>query len=239
MNTLNLKYASFAAMFVVASAMGIACGDDETGSGGSGNTGNTGNNGGTTNTGGDPGTGGMATGGMGTGGTMELPLDCATYCGTITAACTGDNSQYVSNDNCLAVCDSFVAGTNGTGAPATGENTLGCRIYHASVASTGATEADTHCTHAGPGGYGQCGDTCESFCQLNLAICTGNDEVFADEAACLAACQQFDATDVYSSADAGPTNGEDYSCHLYHLTAAAEAPGTHCPHTDLSGGPCD
>src|SRR5689334_18701270 len=57
-----------------------------------------------------------------------LTLDCNTYCTTITANCTGANTQYQNMDHCMGTCAKFAMGTSSdTG----GQNTLGCRLYHA------------------------------------------------------------------------------------------------------------
>src|SRR5690349_20424019 len=77
-----------------------------------------------------------------------LTLDCPTYCSTIAANCTGANQQYADNTHCAATCAKF---DRGTSADMGGQNTLGCRLYHAQNAMVTAMP-DVHCPHAGPGG---------------------------------------------------------------------------------------
>lgn len=78
---------------------------------------------------------------------------CAGYCAFITATCTGGDAQYTDETDCMTQCTA--AGWDvGTDADTSG-NTLGCRIYHAIVAS-GAGMAATHCPHAGLLGGGVC-----------------------------------------------------------------------------------
>jgi hypothetical protein len=147
------------------------------------------------------------------------------YCDTIQAACTGANAQYPNANQCLATAVAFAPGANAS--EMTG-NTLGCRIYHAQNAMiTG--DVVTHCPHAGPGGnkidltVGQCGTPCESFCDLNVAVCGTDANALAanhydNRDACIAACNGFTKTPLYTApAPAGNT----FACRLYHLTNAA------------------
>jgi hypothetical protein len=144
---------------------------------------------------------------------------CTDYCTTIETNCTGQNAMY-SSGTCLEVCAAFPLGS----ASDTGGNTLGCREYHAGAA---AANAGVHCPHAGPSGDGQCGGTCESFCTLAQALCTGSNQQYASTGDCLAECAGFPATPKYN---ATTTSGDSYACRLYHLTAASVDPGTHCAH---------
>lgn len=170
---------------------------------------------------------------------VEPALNCETYCGYMKANCTGANAQYENHANCLAVCANFMPGDKGTSVTASGEDTLGCRIYYSNAPA--ANDPATHCTYAGPGGDGTCGTNCASFCALNGAICGfGSDGTnqFEDLAACLLVCKVMASTDAYNSADHSSDSNE-LSCYLYHLTAAAEDPVTHCPHTNPQyNGPC-
>jgi len=75
------------------------------------------------------------------------PVDCATYCTAVTAACTGADAQYADATDCMTQCTA--AGWTAGAASDTAGNTIGCRIYHATAASASATAATTHCPHAG------------------------------------------------------------------------------------------
>lgn len=77
---------------------------------------------------------------------------CSDYCTTIMSTCSGDNAQYASETECLSSCSGFA--TTGADGDAAG-NTLQCREYHLGVA---ATDAATHCSHAGADGGGVCID---------------------------------------------------------------------------------
>jgi hypothetical protein len=145
----------------------------------------------------------------------------------MAANCTGTNAQYADDPTCLAICALVPPGSE---IGATADNTLGCRIYHAGAA---AGEPDLHCTHAGPLGAGQCGENCESFCALNLAICTGTDEIWADHTTCQTDCEAFDDADplVFD-----PSDDSGLDCRMYHLENAVSAPADHCGHTATDGG---
>lgn len=173
-------------------------------------------------------------------------LTCDYYCSTIMTGCNDKmkTQQYADMASCLATCAGFFK----TGALSdTMGDTLGCRIYHAGVASKDAMSALTHCGHAGPTGGdkdvsdaagGPCGEGCESFCAIQAKVCTGANQVYADIPTCMAACKMAPA-DVadYSIAD---TATNDFGCRMYHLTAAASAPALHCAHiTGAKGTPCN
>jgi hypothetical protein len=173
-----------------------------------------------------------------------LTLDCPTYCTTIQANCSAANGQYQDMDHCLGTCAGFDVGTS---ADMGGQNTLGCRLYHAQNAMISGMP-DVHCPHAGPAGdkltgTGICGDPCTSFCALDAKICgtnanpiTGVTNRYADTAACMTACAGLDKNVAYSSTAA---NGNSLACRVNHLTNAgfytkmqmAAMVNAHCGHT--------
>ena len=166
-----------------------------------------------------------STGDATTDATTGEALACEAYCATISANCTGEHTQYGSAETCLATCATLTPGT-----PAdTGGNTLGCRTYHAGAA---ADMPAVHCTHAGPGGNGVCGGNCESFCSIAAVACP---DAWPDDAACQTACGTFSPDESYDATDVG---GNSFACRLYHLTAAALDPATHCAHIKGDSAPC-
>lgn len=152
-------------------------------------------------------------------------LDCKSYCETITGNCTSANAQYASLQQCQSTCVAFTVGDESD----RDGNTLGCRVYHADAA---ASDPGMHCTHAGPGGAGQCGSNCEGFCAVAASACAGT---FADAAACMSACAGYDPGEPY---DAGDKAGDSFACRMYHLTVATEDPVGHCPHILPDSLPC-
>ena len=147
------------------------CGDDEDdGTGGRGGRGGSGGGAGTAGTGGKGGAGGQG-GKAGAGGSAGAAgdsgadsgdggraLTCDTYCDLITANCrssdAGDGGNFAQYDNrgeCMSTCNAATSGAAPAwrlGSYGVAGNTLGCRIYHADNAQSGAIPS-VHCQHAG------------------------------------------------------------------------------------------
>ncbi len=158
---------------------------------------------------------------------------CAEYCALIQSACTGDNAQYADEAVCLTYCTTQAQLVAGAAADVDG-NTIGCRTYHAGVASLSDENAAVHCAHAGPSGGDVCGTWCDNYCYLAGLNCTGGDALFVDDGACGAACADF--TD---DAEPGAVSGDSVQCRIYHLGVAgfdADSPAIHCPHGGTDGG---
>jgi hypothetical protein len=169
---------------------------------------------------GSKGTGGGGGSGGGTGGGAAKDPTCEAYCTTIQANCTAMNQQYSSKDNCLNSCKAIPVGKSAD----TSGNTLGCRIYHAGAAKSAP---DMHCPHAGPGGDGTCGATCDGYCQIAEMYCTDANKakVYTDAADCQADCKAHkDDVRFNISID----SGNHVACLLYHVQEASSVPADHC-----------
>lgn len=151
-----------------------------------------------------------------TGGAVNF--DCDGYCTRITANCTGAVAQYSNKETCLSTCANFDTGAESD----MSGNTLGCRLYHAGAA---ASDPTLHCSHAGPGGNGQCGSNCDGFCAIVTATCPAE---WPDPDACLDACADLGDAEPY---DAGDLAGDTLACRIYHATVATMLPADHCAHT--------
>jgi hypothetical protein len=182
-----------------------------------------------------------------------LTLDCSTYCSTISTSCTGANTQYADASHCMATCNKFAMGNSSdTG----GQNTLGCRLYHAQNAMLNGMP-EVYCPNAGPAGSAistanpqpaVCGDACTGFCTLEISICGSLDAPistvpaqYQNMATCMTACGG--ATIGFNKSKplvTGATNssGDSLACRLYHITNAAISgnAAVHCPHTGPNGG---
>lgn len=176
----------------------------------------------------DPGTtdgGATSDGGDTTTGASELTCDA--YCGIYLDGCA-DHSDYANMQNCLDNCAQWPVGD----ASDTGADSLGCRIYHATVASS--TDPDIHCPHAGPSGAGVCVDaeapTCELFCNRYFSNCQDELNAFEDMAECVETCSTW-----YPGSESD-VDGHTVGCHSYHANAAVGDPATHCPHAGPGGG---
>lgn len=165
------------------------------------------------------------------------PLSCEEYCGLVTTHCTEvseaprvTNAQYFEGADagmasCMLACAAFPVGVRDERSG----NTLGCRTYHAEAA---AGDPTVQCPHAGPGGAGRCGNNCDGFCAIAVELCS---VTYADAAPCVLACNNFMDTVRYDTSQAA---GNSLACRLYHLTAAALDPTTHCPHITPESSVC-
>jgi hypothetical protein len=158
------------------------------------------------------------------------PPSCETYCTTLMANCTAEAAQYGSMDACLGACAGLTLGA----ASDSDGNTVGCRTYHANSVPTAGVE---HCDHAGPMGADECGSNCEGFCAIAVHTCTGANQVWATEAACMTDCAMMNDTVGYN---ATVQTGDSLACRMYHLTMASE-PGSaeHCDHIGLASPVCN
>lgn len=176
-------------------------------------------------------------------GTPATPT-CAAYCTSIMQNCTGANQQYLDNATCLRACAVMPLGT---GSDDSG-NTVGCRITHAGFAAATPTP---HCWHAGPYGYGACGDTCTNFCAIAMSYCSADAGVtppYDSNADCMTACAGYTAIDTAATVGVdggfnanGPGDGDTLDCRAYHLDNALQSDDnqmTHCPHAASDSPVC-
>ena len=160
--------------------------------------------------------------------TGGLEQSCDAYCDLYLSACA-DFTEYDNKEACVAQCDQWPLGE----ADALDGDSLGCRIYHATVADS--TDPNVHCPHAGPSGDGVCVDEgapdCGSYCDIYFQNCTDKNDVYeGDAAACMSACVDWYA----GSAD--DVDGDTIGCRTYHAGAALGDAELHCPHASPSGG---
>lgn len=164
------------------------------------------------------------------GGASIDPTDgpCSDYCRLVMRNCTGANLQYSAIDNCEATCATMDVGDQDD----TTGNTIECRTFWAAIA-----EGDkTACGKAGPGGAGQCGTDCESFCAATLSICADElTQPYGSQAECVSACAGFATAPAYT---ANVIDGDSLACRIYHMTAASTDPDIHCPHTGVQSATC-
>jgi len=169
---------------------------------------------------------------------------CEDYCNNWDLFC--GEYLYADKAGCVATCSKLDAGVP-TGVydlagPTSGANTA-CKRYHIDVAAGHPRDPDAstndnldiHCPHA-TYGAGQCGSTCENFCAVNIATCAGDNEQYADNAACITACEDFTVAGTKQE-----TGSDSLECRFYHLTVAAttaENADVHCPHTAVESDPC-
>jgi hypothetical protein len=160
---------------------------------------------------------------------------CTDFCKLVTNVCTGTLEVYEDAEQCKALCEHFDPGKN---SDTSGQNTLGCRKYHAYNAFG---DPVTHCPHVGPGGGKVCGDKqtgdCDSYCRIASGVC-GSEfaAAFGDEATCLAECAVLEPGSKYSIAKAS-TEPTTLGCRLMALAQAAEGQAV-CPAAFGNAAPC-
>lgn len=154
-------------------------------------------------------------------------LDCASYCAQYTSACD-DYNAYANEQDCMDHCAQWPVGTEAD----TAGDTLGCRLYHATVAGT--AEPDVHCPHAAPNGGGVCAEAdapaCADYCDAYFDNCTDDLNAYVDMDDCLAQCEPW------YQGTAADSAGNTVGCRTYHAGApAAGDPELHCPHAGPGG----
>lgn len=82
----------------------------------------------------------------GPGGDGACGENCEGFCSIVLDTCVDDNEAYTDLDDCLFACEDF-ADTEPFDSGDVSGDTLACRIYHASVATS---DPDTHCEHTQP-----------------------------------------------------------------------------------------
>jgi len=125
------------------------------------------------------------------------------------------------------------------GSVSAGEDSLECRVYHATAAFTGA--GDQHCGHTGsPGNATFCGGPVSTSAAHHCGSTMGNCKAsntpprnqYADMGTCMASFMTFPDSNVNAS-DVGNNRG----CRQYHGNAALVLADTsHCAHSGPSGG---
>ena len=98
-------------------------------------------------------------------------------------------------------------------------------------------DAATHCPHAGSDGGGVCvaavATACDTYCAAALANCTGDNELYADNAGCLCACAGWASDPGYTPG----SGGDSVECRTYHAGDPAMGDAAlHCPHAGPDGG---
>ncbi len=158
---------------------------------------------------------------------------CSAYCAEFVDTCSGIEDDYSGFADCVDFCTNAAQWDAGS-FDDVGNNTVGCRIYHAQFAASEAPQV--HCYHAGITGGDVCGNWCANYCHLAESICTGENAIFDNAEQCFTACRDIDDTGT-----SGDTSGDTIQCRMYHLTAAYRSPGAsagHCGHASpvsLSG----
>ncbi|HSQ67766.1 MAG TPA: hypothetical protein VLM85_31360 [Polyangiaceae bacterium] len=166
---------------------------------------------------------------------------CANYCTDMMKTCAGDTQQYIDEPTCEHMCAVMDAGTPGVG----NADTVACRELNLSNAKDVADGSAAQYTACVSGGVAaaccssgqQC--QCETFCNLDLALCTGSNAVYQSLSQCMTACATWrqDFSGPLTSA-----TGNTLQCRTYHLERSQSGQFadlvTHCKHTGDPSGVC-
>lgn len=158
-------------------------------------------------------------------GTVSEKVDptCGEYCEAITATCTGNSSQYASEEVCNIFCRDELAFPVGEPEVQSG-NSVNCRLTHTGFASRNPPDSlVTHCPHAGPTGGNTCGTWCENYCHAAVLNCSSH--LFDGELAeCLNVCGA-ELANVGQDGATGDTSGNTIQCRLTYLALAGGEAG--------------
>lgn len=174
--------------------------------------------------------------------------ECGRYCDIVMGNCIDDpeddeirNAAYESRGECMAACEALPLGNLADRT----QNTIGCRIYHA---TSSADDPGNHCNHAGPTGDGHCGaepeqaptGNCESYCLLLQAGCPDEFSAdFADVEACGEVCaEEFDGNGAEDDAlyrVSTATSDDSLQCRTYYAVKAVDGDAAACERALLSG----
>ena len=165
--------------------------------------------------------------------------NCASYCWFYQQIC----DPQLDSSACLLRC----AGLPDTGTIAANRDyalssdTVQCRLAHLSVAAY--TDPEVHCDHARliPAQDGSFGcdlpasaePSCEDYCKLVGAACSGDSAIYESLQQCLDVCAQL------PKGTAEMTQGDSLACRRWRAYAALLEPQIQCPSAGLiAAGPC-
>src|SRR5262245_9550776 len=83
----------------------------------------------------------------GPGGDGACGANCEGFCTLVLGVCTGGNEVYADTGECMTACGGFATTPAYSSSVQSGDS-LACRLYHATAASSSAT---THCPHTAEG----------------------------------------------------------------------------------------
>ena len=152
---------------------------------------------------------------------------CNVYCDQVMELCP---ENYTTRETCMGVCAELPPGE---ALEPVSDNSVECRLNHLRVLATGEGDREQLCQAAGPGGNGDCGTNCESYCLLVDQVC-GN--WIARLPNCRDACETLGDSQrfhVGSPSDEFDHSGDTVQCRLVHLSTATLEPELHCGHADL------
>lgn len=168
----------------------------------------------------------------GPGGNGQCGSDCDAYCTVYPQVCP-DDFAYGDKATCLKNCEGLVDQDRYNLTDDHEGDTVECRLVHTSSATV--LPAD-HCPHATivPAepwciGAADAAPTCEAYCKIERAACSGDLAQYETDEQCVATCK---ALPLGSNEDEA---GNSVGCRRYHSFNSTLAPDVHCYHSGPSG----
>ena len=170
----------------------------------------------------------------GPGGNGECGTDCEAYCTVFPKICK-DKYEYSTTAECLKTCNALTDQDryNLDNDHDHKGDTIECRLVHMASASV---EPATHCPHAplrptAPWCIGADDEppTCDQYCDIELAACSGKNAQYESREQCLAVCAAL-------TPGVNPdTAVNTMACRRYHSFNAVTGPEMHCSHSGPTG----
>lgn len=155
--------------------------------------------------------------------------NAAYYCQTLQYNCKATNvTQFSGNAECAGTAAVYPTSSSDSAVPI-GNNTLGCRSYHAQAA-LGDT---SHCAHAGPSGGRVCGTYGEAWATLSKGVCN-DTATFTFINAVGPTLDNLVPRGAGSYSTTLDVGGNTQVCRIYHLTVSTTTP-SHCDHSNVPG----
>lgn len=165
----------------------------------------------------------------GPGGDGVCGSNCEAYCSLMQQSCP---AEYAETDDCMAKCEGLRDDKSFDVVKHHEGDTLQCRLVH--VSSATVTPA-SHCAHSRLYPTDWCADTtetaptCQDFCQLSLAVCSGSFAQYESLEQCLAVCETLPLGTLADRTE------NTVGCRKYHTYSSLLDPANHCPHTGPGG----
>ncbi len=172
----------------------------------------------------------------GPGGNGKCGTDCEAYCQIFPQVCPKEY-EYKSTEECVEYCEALPAQETYDVVRDHGGDTVECRLVHTSSATVLPKD---HCPHAPirPSqpwciNAADAEPTCDDYCSIELAACTGGLAQYQSTDQCKAVCEALDRGTNDDEA------GNTVACRRYHSFNSTTLPDTHCSHSGpLGDGHC-
>lgn len=162
----------------------------------------------------------------------QCGTNCEGYCSMLEATCP-EQLDTLAQD-CVSLCNGVPDNTTLNREADIRGDTVQCRMLQLEAAFT---DAEANCAEARPAALpeGPCNDppdtvpACEEYCNVVMAACTGEYQVWESKDQCMAVCPTLE------KGLASHTVEDTVGCRIYHSYSSFTAPEVHCAHSALGG----